>query len=244
MAIGTLVVMSSDESDNKESYENKIDQILKELISFKKYTIAKFDENKEANRKILKNFEEIKGEIKKLKLENEALKLELKNQKDKTHFLERQFLQSTLSIPNVPKDEGEDLRDIFYNIASKSGVKLTTSSISNIYRKKDKQNKNPGDIIVKIAAQATHDLLLAQVKKKKLTFDDIGFKGNSNILYLNHELTPLDKSILYEAKQLQKSNNWKYVWEKNGFIYVRKIEGGRVVRISSKENLKDLVAAE
>lgn len=234
--------MSSDDSDNSAKQGNKLDQILSELISFKKYTKIKFEENKETNKRILKNIEELKEENKKLKVENAGLKIEVEKQSVKITYLERQSLETTINIPNVPKIQGEDVKEIFYNIAAKVGVKLTTSSIVKIYRKKDKLNNKPGDIIVKSAVQATHELLLELVKKKKLTFEDIGFKGNSSILYVNQELTPLNKSILFEAKKLQKTQLWKYVWEKKGYIYVRKTDGGPAIRINAKEELKGLLS--
>lgn len=227
--------MTDSESDQTE---NKLDTILRELVSFKKHTTKELEENKKLNKQLLNEFGSIKKELKTLKteVENQNQKLEL--QEKKINFLEKQLLETTISIPNIPEVQDEILTDIIYTIAKKLDIKLTTSSISNIYRKRKKNKEAPGDIIVKLNTKLLSDNFTSQVKKKNLKISDIGFKEDQKKLYINHELTVQDKALFFEARKRQKLYNWKYVWEKSGNIFIRKLEGGKVEKIISVDQLK------
>lgn len=227
------------ESDSDQT-ENKLDIILKELLSFKKSTTKDLEENKKRNLQILAELSSLKKDLKSLKVELAEQKVKLAEQATKINTLEKKLLESTLNIPNVPHSEGENLLDLVYVIAQKSEVKLTTSSVVNVYRKNKKSNGNPGDIIVKFNSKITHDNLIIQTKKKNLKLDDIGFKNNKSKLYINHELSSEDKTLFFEARKKQKVQKWKYVWEKSGNIYLRKQDGGQVEIIKSLDQLKNL----
>lgn len=235
MLLFSGVGMSDSEPDQSD---DKLDVILKELISFKKSTAKEFEVNKKLSKQILLDITSLKKELNCLKTEVANQKVKLDEQNNKINFLEKQLLKSTINIPNIPKIQEEVLTDIVYAIAQKAELKLTTSSISSIYRKKEKKSGSPGDIIVNFNNISLHDNFIDQVKKRKLKLSDIGFKGDQNKLYINHELTILDKNIFFEARKIQKVKGWKYVWEKAGYVYIRKKEDGQAERISSIDQLK------
>lgn len=127
-----------------------------------------------------------------------------------------------------------------YNISSIADVKLTTSSVAKAFRKKGNLNGKPGQIIIKFNTSVVHDQLIEKVKRKGLKLADIGYKGNNEKIYVNHEMTQLEKSVFFEARRIQKNKNWKYVWEKKGLIYVKKEEGSQAIRINSIEQLNTI----
>lgn len=232
--------MSEDEDSSNNEAGDKLDLILTELRSFKRYSTKKFEENKITTNQILKNFEELKKELKVLKKENENQKRIIEYQREKIYKIDRQLLENTVNIQNIPFVKDESVMDIVYKIASKADTKLTTSSIVKAYRKKIKPNGAPGDLVVKFSTATTQESLIAQAKKKSITFENIGFAGNVNRIYINQELTPRDKELFYQARTAQKKYSWKFVWQKMGQIYIRKTEGGEVVHLTSKEQLEEL----
>lgn len=141
--------MSEEEDSANEVTVDKLDLILDELKTFKKYTSRKFDENKSITRKILDNFEDLKKDVVSLKKDNENQKKVVALQEEKIHTLEMRLLENTVSIQNVPWIKGEDLQDVVCKIALKLDNKLTTSSIVKVFRKKPKANGSSGDIVVK-----------------------------------------------------------------------------------------------
>lgn len=229
--------MSESSGSDNDQESTKLDKILKELISFKKYTKSKFEEIKENNKKIIANLEDLRKENHCLKLEIQKQKTIIANQGEKIEFIEKALLDTTVSIHKIPKLPNEDIYNIFCSIASKLGVKLTTSSVIKIYRKKEKGNNVPGVIIVKCGTESIKNALIKEGKKNKLSLQDIGFSGNDEPFYINQELTQERKTILYETRKLQKRYGWKYVWEKGGDIFLRKVEGGEAIKITSTSHL-------
>lgn len=232
--------MSSDEGEEDISSDGKLDTILKELVSFKRFVVKKFEETKEANAKILASIDILNKEVNSLKRENARQKAEIAVQAKRIDSLEKQVLENSVHIQNIPFSKDEVVTDIVYNIASKLHIKLTTSSIVKVYRKKPKVNGRPGDIFVKFNTAATHDSFLSEAKKIKLSLSDVGFKGENSRIYINHELSQSGKLLFYEARKLQKQKNWKFVWEKGGSIYIRKSEGSDAVNILSIDQMLSL----
>lgn len=230
---------SSDSQEDKKSVD-KLDLIIKEIKNLKLYNKKKFKEIEEGNSKIYNNVVELNKELAILKKENLNLKETVLKQKADINLLERQILENTVSIHGIPESKDENITNIVYNISSIADVKLTTSSVVKAFRKKGNLNGKPGQIIVKFSTSVVHDLLIEKVKRKGLKLADIGVKGNNEQIYVNHEMTQLEKSIFFEARKIQKNKNWKYVWEKNGLIYVKKEEGSQAIRINSIEQLNTI----
>lgn len=231
--------MSSDEED-QDITAGDLNIILQELKSFKTYVTRKFAEVKETNNKILTSHEDLKKELKLMRKEIVKQKEIITVQENRINFLEKQSVENTVHIQNIPVADNEVVDDIVSTITSKLGVKLTTSSIVKAFRKKGRSKNRPGDILVKFNTASTHDAVLAEAKKKKLSLLDIGFKGQTDKIFINQELTPSNKLLFFEARNLQKSKGWKFVWEKGGNIYVRKIEGAEAIKLTGIEHLKSI----
>lgn len=231
--------MSSEEED-QDITAGDLNIILQELKSFKTYVTKKFSEVKETNNKILTSHEDLKKELRLMRKEIVSQKEIITAQENRIRFLEKQAIENTVHIQNIPLAVNEDVDDIVSTIASKLGVKLTTSSIVKAFRKKGRDKSRPGDILVKFNTAFIHDAVLAEAKKKKLSLLDIGFKGQSDRIFVNQELTPSNKKLFFEARNLQKSKGWKFVWEKGGNIYVRKSEGAEAIKLTAVEHLKSI----
>lgn len=230
--------MSSESEE--EQQENKIDQILKEVLAFKKQTSRDLTENSSLIKQLIAGFDNLKKDIKILKKESENQKVKLREQYLKINHLEKQLLETSVSIQNVPHNKDEVLTDLVYKIAQKLDVKITSSSVSNIFRKNQKKNGLPGEVIVKFNSKFVHDAMINQAKKKRLNLLDIGFQGDKTVLYINQVLSSVDKELFYEARKFQKSFGWKFVWEKFGNVFVRKQEGSQAIRVSSIDQLHEL----
>lgn len=232
--------MSSEEDRDDSTSEDRFNLILGELKSLKGYVTKKLDDIKEINSKILVNQEELKKEIKIIKKDSSKQKELILAQGRRINFLEKQLLENTINIQNIPVTDNEVVSDIVYNIFGKLNVKLTTSSVVKAYRKKPKVDGRSGDIVVKLGTASVFESILFEAKKKKLTTQDFGYKGESRKIFVNQELSFLNKLLLFEAKGLQRKNNWKFVWEKGGFIYIRKVEGEHAIKLTSLDQLKSL----
>lgn len=154
--------------------------------------------------------------------------------------LEHKEIDRTICFNPIPKKKDENLNDVVWAIAKAAGVHLTTSSIVDKYRRKDKADGSPGEVVVKCATKDISNGFLYKVKDKKVLLKDIGFAPEAGRCFCNADLIQQDKKLLLEAKRLKRNKSWAYVWYKNGKVLVRKVEGGEVTHITSVEKLNRL----
>lgn len=229
----------SDSEDNSCAGD-KLELILNEISKFQTYTKKKLAEISTQNKCTADSLLEIKKELEGVKKENAAQKLTIQEQQSRITYLERKEVDKTVCFNSIPKKKDENLNDIVWAIAKAAGVHLTTSSIVDKYRRKDKADGSPGDLVIKCVTKEISNAFLYKVKDKKVSLKDIGFASEDRRCYCNADLTLQDKKLLLEAKRIRKTKNWAYVWYKNGKVLVRKVEGGEVIHITSIEKLNRL----
>ena len=69
-------------------------------------------------------------------------------------------------------------------------------------------------------------------KREKLTTKIFGAHGKSENVYINDCLTQQRRQLLNTALALKTTKGVKYVWTRNGNIFIRKNEGDNSVRIN------------
>lgn len=57
-------------------------------------------------------------------------------------------------------------------------------------------------------------------------------------VYVNDELTPTYRRLLWLAKTKAKENGWKYVWVKNGHIFARRNENSHQTIINNAADIE------
>ena len=62
----------------------------------------------------------------------------------------------------------------------------------------------------------------------------------SHISLYDHLISRIQE-LLYKSKKFKNDNNYKYCWAKNGFVYPRKTDSSRVVRLRNQEDLEGMV---
>ena len=216
--------------------------------------------------KQLSTLENMKATVLSLASDNEqltsrvnTLENQLSIQTSKIHLLEaeidkpiQQLNSSSITIIGLPCQH-DDIRDIVINTIKKIGVEITyddivsihsipktTSTVSSIENK----SKSPLHdlLIVKFTTNEIKNNILLQMKEKKSLFT----KDLDVILPLNHpeqrifimqRLTAFQSKLYREAKKIKTSYNFKYLWCKNGQIYLRKSGDSDVHRIQSLNDI-------
>jgi hypothetical protein len=84
---------------------------------------------------------------------------------------------------------------------------------------------------------------LLTARRKVITNTDIyGQHSNSHLrIFINENLSPHYRNLLYKVKEVAKENDFKFVWVQRGKILVRKNEETRVIlKIDSAHDLQKL----
>lgn len=151
------------------------------------------------------------------------LKLELQDR-------EQDLLLNDADISNVPETRGENVMHLVLSCAAKVGVKLEERDVVSCSRvgpvravASDAVSPRPRAIAVKLARRALRDALLkaARVRRTPDT-QGIGLSGDPHRFYINERLTRENRRLFYMARETAKDQKWKYVWTRDGRIYVRK----------------------
>ncbi|CAH2097389.1 unnamed protein product [Euphydryas editha] len=105
------------------------------------------------------------------------------------------------------------------------------------------ENKNEN-----LASTRLRDQLLAAVvnynrinPQEKLNSSHLGYAGLKSPVYVVEHLSPNNKALHAAARIKAKEMNYKYVWVRNGKIFVRKNEGAELIQIRNKNSLSKII---
>jgi len=237
----------ADEDDGSDSSINKRyrTEEISSMRTFKKEITNKIDE-------MAFKFEGLLDEMKKMlnqtntshlalskKIEELVAECQVKDKKidmleTRINYLEQKHLENNAVVVNAPtlKPPIETVIDI----AKAAELNISPSDIIDAYRTKDHKK-----IIVKFANKNSKVLLMKKVRERKITQNNLGYSSNSNSnntnsnnkIYVNEELTRLNRHLFWLAKCKARETNWKFVWVKEGRILAKKNEGDRPIYICS-----------
>lgn len=225
--------------------ENKTSEMCKEM-----------SEIKDAVNFINSQYEELKNKIqekitvvKALKEENEKLKSTVVNLNSRLNLLEQHARMSNVEIQCIPEHKSENLPKIISQIGKVTGNNIPDTDIHRCTRiaKTNPTNSRPRSVIVKFASPRIRDTFLAGVikfnkknKEDKLNTSHAGIAGEKRQIYVVDHLTPELKKIHAFARITAKKLNYKYVWIKNGRVFLRKTDGSECIVIKNIEQLEQL----
>ncbi|XP_050665167.1 uncharacterized protein LOC126965571 [Leptidea sinapis] len=160
--------------------------------------------------------------------------------------------ESNVEINGLPEHRSENLSTTLISLAEAVGCSIGDADIQHVTRvaKLDKESTRPRAVIAKLRSARQRDTLLAAVTKfnknkkahEKLNSGHFGVSGSAPLapIYVSEHLTPANKSLHAAARTTAKVSGYKYVWVRNGRIYMRKDESCSCILIRSHDTLKSI----
>lgn len=155
-----------------------------------------------------------------------------------------QFNIKIIGMPLVAERESsEQTANLCLQLFAALGVKdVSINDIDTAHRVPSRKpsNRRPNAIICKFVWRLAKDKVMAARKKvENLQADQLGFSADVDVTNVNlyDHLTPRLQTLLYEAKKYRDTNNFKFCWAKNGFVYLRKTETSSILKFSNLEEL-------
>lgn len=140
--------------------------------------------------------------------------------------LETYSRRNNIEIHGIKQSANEDLNVVLASIADKLQLPVPDENeVDAVHRIKGKPSKEP-PILVKFFKRATREKWIE--KRTALRDEDI---------FINENLTYSVKKLHWLTKCAAKEKQYRFVWVRNGRIYMRKMEGGTVIRIDKEEDL-------
>lgn len=237
-----------EEEEDDDKLEKKIEKVMKKVmhsfkLSFKKefkedmrefekslnYNSTKLDE-------VLEEMRTIKDRQKNLEKENETLRYQLKTVSQVVEDLEQYTRNRNIQIDGITPDDDENLREMMITIGKKIEVDIEDKAIDAIHRIPSQNEKN-SPIIVQFTTRQIREKIMTNIKNTKITTKDLGRKGEERTVFVNEHLTKNKKQLMFEARKLKKTNEYMFLWSKNGKIFIRKGERTPVIELKNFDDL-------
>ena len=187
-----------------------------------------------------KTLETLSKDNKTLKEDNVKLKSDVKRLNDRLEDLEQYGRRNNVEIQGIPEARGENLLHTITTLGVKMGCKIEASDVDVVHRL-PARNQEHKPIIVKFVRRTVKlDLLNNRSRLAQVTSQDFDSTSTGNKVYVNENLTPYRKQLFYLARNKKKDSNYKYVWVKNGNVFMRKLDGHDAIKITCEEDLANL----
>lgn len=206
-----------------------------------------------------KDFDGFKRQLGGLKVENERMRAEIGSWKNEQHIVSSRVDQLELELDRVnrgmvscnavilgiPMLEDENPKALVIGIGSVIGSVLDDNSITSARRLLGKNRTNQGaPILVSFGSAAIKEKLFEMKRAHgplELSKLSDSFRGSTSRVVIRDELTAFGRALYQEAKELQSSMGYKYVWPgRNGKILIKRQDGGKIEEISCRKQIEDL----
>lgn len=203
--------------------------------------------------KQFEDFERIQKEsnetIHSLELENTELKTAMANLNVRVNNLEQQSRSNNIEVQCMPEAKNENVYSVIKQLGKVVNCEVQDKDILYCTRiaKSNPKSTRPKSIVAQLASPKLRDQLLASViqfnkgnRDKKLNCGHLGLPGVNSPVYVTEHLSPANKALHAAARTKAKEMNYKYVWVRNGKIFVRRDDGAEYLLIKNMNSLSKL----
>lgn len=217
---------------------------------------AQLDAVQESVKFLSDQYEDFKDSIHTIVNENKALKAEcaqlrekVSNLSDRVSLMEQHMRDSNLEIQGVPEFKSENVVNVVKQIAQVVSAKLTDEDVLRCTRVAsiNRNGQRPRAIVVKLRSTRCRDEVYSAVQRynkahqeEKLNSSHLGIAGEKRNIYVCEHLAPANKVLHAAARIKSRELGYKFVWVKNGNIFVRKDETARFIHIKNHQTVSSL----
>ncbi|CAH0405335.1 unnamed protein product [Chilo suppressalis] len=165
-------------------------------------------------------------------------------------IMEQHNRSCNLEIQCVPEYKNENIHTLIKQLAQTISCDLNESDVHQYTRiaKSNKNDQRPRSIILKLATPRIRDKFLAAVitynknhASEKLNSSHLGFGGVNQPIYVAEHLSPANRALHAAARLKAKKKGYRFVWVKQGKIFMRKDEDSEYIYIKTMELLEKIV---
>lgn len=158
---------------------------------------------------------------------------------DRLEDMEQYSRSNCLEIQGIPYMPTEDVLSIVKDVGKALDLTISDSMVDACHRLGVRQNgdKPPGIIVKFVRRIDKEEFLRKRRVKRTLSTRHMG-RSDDLPIYVNESLSPTRRRLHAMARQYQRDNNYKFLWVRNGKIFLRKEEKAPVKVISRQEDLE------
>lgn len=214
-------------------------QFMSDIKQSMEFINAEFEILKEDNKELRNNIKDLQS----IKKENEILKKNIVGMEEKIHLLEQEEKNKNIVLSGIREEKNEDLNQITKKFFKIINFEVKSDEIKHVRRinsKNQKNNKTP--ILIELKNKEIKNEVFKKRKERGLVFaEEMGFKNDQGIIYINENLTLANQILFKKARDKKREIKFKYVWTKNGKIFMRKNDNSKIIYIQHEADLDDLI---
>lgn len=211
---------------------------IEALVKSVEFLSEQFDIFKNQVKEMFSSLKQIQSENKLIKDQNIKLSEEVLQLNKRINSLEQRSIENNIELVGVPESSDESCFDIVNKIATNLNVEIV---VHNAYRVFSGKNKNPRKIVASINSKESRHQLLTQSKKKKIKANQLHQDWENNNIYINEQMTQVNRNLFYKAKNIVREVGFKFIWFKNSKIFAKKTETSNVFIIDDYNSLSKIV---
>lgn len=244
-------IIRSEFADMLSIMKNTLSEFTNELKSIK----GDISDMKESMDFMNHKFESVLKEVgitsesvKILKSENESMKNTINRLNERVNQMEQQSRASNIEIQCIPERKNENIIAMIKQLGIVIGYQVTNEKIMHCTRtaKINKSNERPRSIVVQFNTPYIRDSFLAAAFKynkshrdDKLNSGHLGIQGDKKPIYVMEHLSPTNKSLHAAARAKAKEIGYKYVWVRNGRVFMRKDDASEYKHVRDSASLEN-----
>jgi uncharacterized protein YoxC len=230
----------------RKQLETELTPIKEQLIALQDSVTFISDQYDDLHHTITK----LTNDVKSLVSEREELRSTISSLTNRLNGLEQNMRDSNVEIQGIPEDKNEDLVRAVKCIAEKVSCDMLDADILHCTRvaSQNKESNKPRAVIAKLRSMRCRDELLSAVARfnknkprdQKINSSLLGVGGAVVPVYVSEHLSPTNKTLHWAARKRANELAYKYVWVRNGTIFMRKDDNSRYLVIKTQQTLDSL----
>jgi SMC interacting uncharacterized protein involved in chromosome segregation len=204
---------------------DKLDGIV-EIKKAVEYLALQHDDMMIKNVELGKAMDKMNNTVHALKEQIKAKEGVIDTLMDRVNNLEQQALAKTIEIHGLQQNNPEDVRKVVVQLGETLGLQNVADSIDDVYRRRVGYGGRPPVVVMTLQTSAARNNWMQL--RKKLRNENADKKS---AIYINESLTYANRGLLKKVKEMGKEKQYKYIWTRDGQIFVRKNDTMGLVKI-------------
>jgi chromosome segregation ATPase len=185
------------------------------------------------------NFAELNNVIAQLTSELKEKNKKIEELEHRVSVLEQKELQNDIEIVGLDVDNKTEkqVREEVINIGKQIvGETSDDKDIENCYIIKPKRENRKSKVIVKFTTKSIKNSWMKN--KANLRKEEVKKNWNNTNIYINEHMTWYFRNLFWKTRE--KCKNYKYIWFKEGKIFVKKDQNTNAILILNEKSLESL----
>lgn len=231
LSLEDIMAVVTEIRDSQKNYEKSFNEACNSMDTQLMENTKALKEQKEQNERLCELIESLSSE-------NKELKRKVRVLEDRLESMEQYSRSNCVEIQGIPVTPGEDVLSVVKEVGKALDFPISDSMVDVCHGLGVRQSGNrPSGIIVKFVRRIDKEEFLQRRRvKRTLSTRHIG-RSDDRPIYVNESLTPARRALHALARKYQRERGFKFLWVRNGKIFLRKEEKAPVKVITREEDL-------